>query len=285
MLVSMLRVFNSRMGQTALQEVQAPVIEISGEAAAGMPAAGAMALVPHGPMATAEYVKAGSQWAPAFVEDGIATVYVTGILAKGLSGMEKMCTGGVGPEDVARSLKAVAARADVRAIIMCINSPGGYIAGIPELGNLVASIQRSGKKIYAFNDGMICSAAYWMAAACTRILSPPLADVGSIGVYCVALDWSKFYEEAGVEVHVVKDGKFKGQGIEGTPITDEFLAQLKEDVQEIGTAFRSHVTAFRRVKREDMEGQSFSGQKASSRGLIDAFAADLEEVRRKIDAN
>jgi signal peptide peptidase SppA len=290
MLSSMIAVLNSRLGQTAFTDVRIddskPMPQLDAGQIQFLAGGGANAADPqHEIFAAAEYVKSGSPFAPAFIEDGVAIISVTGILAKGMSGFEKSCYGGVGPEDVARSLRAVKDREDVRGIILNVDSPGGYIHGIPELGDLVAQIQRSGKKIVAFTDGQMCSAAYWMAAGASAIYSARLADVGSIGVYCVALDWSKFYEKAGVSVNVIRDGKFKGEGVPGTEVTDEMIGRLQADVKEIGAAFRSHVTAFRRlVKQDSMEGQSFSGQKAAAVGLVDGILPDLTAVKAKMDS-
>ena len=59
------------------------------------------------PKLAADTLAGASEFAPATVDaDGIATIQVNGIIAKGASAFEKSCYGGVSPEDISRSLAA-----------------------------------------------------------------------------------------------------------------------------------------------------------------------------------
>jgi ClpP class serine protease len=79
---------------------------------------------------------------------------------------------------------------------------------------------------------------------------------------------------------VIKSGKFKGAGIEGTSLDESQLANLQESVDTIHSEFKAAVLMKRKmVKAEAMEGQTFSGKQAAAQGLVtglaDSFSAAL----------
>ena len=235
-------------------------------------------------LAAAQLLQGCSPWAPAALEDGIATVFICGVIAKGMTGMEKLCSGGVGPEDIARSLRVAAEATD--KIIAYIDSPGGTVGMIPELGDLVVSLRRSGKDIRVYSDGQICSAAYWLAAGAKGVYGTRLSSIGSVGVYVPWLDATEAYAKAGYKVEIIKDGKHKGDGYPGTALTEEAKKHILERVQTIGADFRNHVKSYRpRIAREDMEGLSYDGRQAATKGFLDGIVGGIEDVRRMLKAS
>ncbi len=78
-------------------------------------------------------------------------------------------------------------RDDIKAVFLDIDSPGGTVAGTPELAAAVASLNER-KPVYAFSSGLMCSAAYWIASQARAIYATPSAQVGSIGVVQAVID-------------------------------------------------------------------------------------------------
>lgn len=233
----------------------------------------------------APLIPGASQFAPATLDsNGIATISINGVIAKGATAIEKACYGGTGPEDITASFLAASADPSVRGIIAILDSPGGTVGGVRETANVIASIQADGKKpVFAFTDGLLASAAYWLASGSSRIYAAPLANIGSIGVYVPWVDSSARAAMQGLKVDVIKDGIHKGAGYPGTSITEEQRSMLQSQVNEIGAAFRAHVTAWRpRVPAEAMQGQSFHGIQAAKQGLIDGIVENLEQVKAKM---
>jgi ClpP class serine protease len=69
---------------------------------------------------------------------------------------------------------------DVSAIALDINSPGGYVDGVDEVAQAIAS---ASKPVTAYVGGMAASAAYWLATQADRLVAlSPASRVGSIGV-------------------------------------------------------------------------------------------------------
>ena len=213
-----------------------------------------------------------------YVQNGIGIIPVSGVIGKGLSPLEKMM-GAVDVDDISEAIDAFEEAPDVQKIAFQISSPGGTVTGVEELAIKIRGIS---VPTLAYTDTEMASAAYWLGSQADQVLSSPSATVGSVGVYLVVPDLSKAYEQMGVEMKVIKAGKFKAAGLEGTTLTEEQVANLQAGVDEIHGDFKRAVSAVRtRVKDEDMEGQVFSGRQAASRGLVTGLANSFREALAK----
>lgn len=203
----------------------------------------------------------------------IARIPVRGTIMKGATGMDMTC-GAVAPEMVARDLRAAAADARIKGIFLDVCSPGGYTVGVPELGRAVVEARRA-KPVLTYTDELIASAAYWFAAGSTAIYASDSARIGSIGCYTYLLDWSKYYEEAGVkpELIVSKGSDLKATGAPGLPLTQPQRAELQRSVDRINAAFHEHVAAHRgTVDPALLRGQCVDGLEARAGNLIDSVS-------------
>ena len=213
-----------------------------------------------------------------YVVDGIGVIPIVGVIGKGLSPMEKMM-GAVDVNDIADAVDAFAASPEVNSIALQISSPGGTVTGVEELANKVRNLQ---KPSMAYTDSEMASAAYWIGSATDRVVASPSSTVGSIGVYLAIPDYSKAAEMAGIKMVVLKSGKFKGAGIEGTSLNADQVSNLQASVDGIHTDFKAAVNAKRKmVQADSMEGQTFSGKQAASNGLVGALADSFSEALAK----
>ena len=212
-----------------------------------------------------------------YVVDGIGIIPVVGVIGKGLSPLEKMM-GAVDVNEISEALDAFAASPDVEKVALQISSPGGTVTGVEELANKVRSF---GKPTLAYTDSEMASAAYWIGSAADRVVASPSSTVGSVGVYMAIPDFSKAAEMQGIKMVVIKSGKFKGAGIEGTTLDEGQMANLQESVDEIHSEFKAAVLMKRKmVKAEAMEGQVFSGKQAAAQGLVTGLADSFSEALR-----
>jgi len=113
------------------------------------------------------------------------------------------------------------------------------------------------------------------------VTASPSATVGSVGCYIAIPDYSAAAEMAGIKMVVIKSGKFKGAGIEGTSLDEGQMANLQASVDEIHGEFKAAVLMKRKmVKAEAMEGQTFSGKQAAAQGLVTGLADSFSEALR-----
>jgi len=213
-----------------------------------------------------------------YVVDGIGVIPVVGVIGKGLSPLEKMM-GAVDVNDIADAVDAFAASPEVNSIALQISSPGGTVTGVEELANKVRNLK---KPTMAYTDSEMASAAYWIGSAADRLVASPSSTIGSIGVYLAIPDYSKAAEMAGIKMVVLKSGKYKGAGIEGTSLNADQIENLQASVDTIHADFKAAVNMKRKMVQADaMEGQTFSGKQASQIGMVTGLADSFTEALSK----
>jgi len=214
---------------------------------------------------------------------GVAVIPVQGVIGHKVGAIAKML-GAVDALDVMAAIELAADDDEVDTIILDIDSPGGTVAGVPELAETVEEVQASGtKKIYAYTDSQMASAAYWLAAGANGIFASPSADVGSVGVYLPVMDTSKALAEQGVQIEVFKSGKYKAAGFPGVPLGEEVRKHLQSEVMETYNEFSGFVRKFRPdLNYEALQGQTFTGRRAAEIGMIDGEAKNLDSLLQKL---
>ena len=212
-----------------------------------------------------------------YVVDGIGIIPVVGVIGKGLSPLEKMM-GAADINDISDQVDAFAANPEVEKIAFHVSSPGGTVTGVEELANKIRNL---GKPTMAYTDSEMASAAYWISSASDKVTASPSSSVGSVGVYMAIPDYSEAAKMAGIKMVVIKSGKFKGAGIEGTSLDENQMANLQEGVDTIHAEFKQAVNMKRKmVKAEAMEGQVFSGKQAAAQGLVTGLADSFNDALR-----
>lgn len=212
------------------------------------------------------------------LETEIAVVPVDGVIGKRLSRFERMFFGGADIDDITANLKSAAVNPDVSKIVMYYNSPGGTVTGVPELGQLIKEIDEK-KPVISFTDTLMASAAYWLASQARFVYAAPSADVGSVGVYSLYADATRFYENEGIKVNAISAGKYKLTGADFKVMSDEERTMLQADVDKIYNEFKRVVKNKRpNVSDEDLQGQVFDGETAVTKNLIDGNINSLDDL-------
>jgi len=216
-------------------------------------------------------------------ENGVAIIPVAGVIGHKVSPIAKML-GAVDTLDVIAAIELAAEDDEIDTIILDVDSPGGTVGGVPELAETVEEVQKSGaKKIYAYTDSMMASAAYWMAAGANGIFSAPSAEVGSVGVYLPVMDTSKALAEKGVTVEIFKSGKYKAAGFPGVALDEEVRKHLQLEVMETYNEFAGFVKKYRAdLNYEYLQGQTLTGRKAAEVGMVDGTAKNLDSLLQKL---
>lgn len=178
-------------------------------------------------------------------------------------------------------LRAAERDPSVERILIVVSSPGGVTNGV---GDLAAEVRRVGqvKPVDVYVDDLAASAALWAVSGARRIYAGESAFVGSIGVYAVVEDTSGAFSQEGVKVHVVSSAPpIKGAGIEGAPVTEEQLDDVRRLVLDSAALFLRDMATGRRVSPERAEtwhtGQLWIADEARGRGLVDEVAS-FEDV-------
>ena len=214
------------------------------------------------------------------VEDGIGTVSIEGPMLRKPDIFARVLMGATDSAEIGAALREASQRDDIKAVFLDIDSPGGTVAGTPELAAAVASINER-KPVYAFSSGLMCSAAYWIASQARAIYATPSARVGSIGVVQAVIDNTAALDARGIKVEVFAVGKYKAMGAPGTRLTDDHRELIQSNLAETAGEFHAAVLARgRAIPTEAMEGQTFSGRQAERFNLARMVSDRAEAMRR-----
>ena len=214
------------------------------------------------------------------VEDGVGIVAIEGPILRKPDAFSRILFGATDSEAIGEALREAGERPDVRAVFLDIDSPGGTVAGTPELAAAVAALNEA-KPVYAFSSGLMCSAAYWVGSQARAVYATPSARVGSIGVMQVVVDDSAALETRGLKVEVFAVGKYKSIGTPGTPLTEDQRELISSNLAETAAEFHGAVLARgRSIPAEAMEGQAFTGRQAQRFNLAGMVSDRAEALRR-----
>lgn len=213
---------------------------------------------------------------PYAMHGATAIIPVFGVIGKHLSALETMC-GGLDVDSLCRVVDMALYSDEVEQIVLWFHSPGGVVSGLPEAARFLAAANEQ-KSIFAYTDGMCCSAAYWLASQCENVFSAPSSSVGSIGVYLSWIDMSEAAESEGLHLELIKAGEFKAMGHPLKRLSEDERAMLQADVDEIWGYFKAAVTAKRDLDETTMQGQTFSWSAQLSTGLVDAHYDNIGEL-------
>jgi len=223
--------------------------------------------------------KARQALAPrATVDGGVGVLEINGVLAYRPDLGEMFFDGFEDSSEVLSAFRRLEADPEARAIVLNVNSPGGFSVGGAEIAD---AIFKSAKPTVTWAGGMMCSLAYWIGSQAGAVISARSAMVGSIGAYVSVVDYHRMLSNAGIEVKVFrnKEGTFKGAGMPGAPITEDHAAEFTRQAQRSFDVFRADVLRARAgIPEEAMQGQVFDGQQAKRNGLVDALG-DLDYAK------
>lgn len=206
------------------------------------------------------------------VKGRVGVIPVHGPLAQHMTS-ELMKADGTSCDFVSRALDALLADEGIGAIVLHCDSPGGYAFGIQELSDKIYSA-RAQKPIYAMADSMACSAAYWLASAAGVFCCTPGGEVGSVGVYAVHVDESLANELMGLNVSLIRAGKYKAEWGPWAPLSDDARAALQEAVDADYARFVDAVKRNRDTSADDVkanygQGRALAAPDALAAGMID----------------
>jgi protease-4 len=119
------------------------------------------------------------------------------------------------------------------------------------------------------------SGGYYIACAADSIVANPTTLTGSIGVFGVIPNFSKFYKnKLGITIDTVNTSKYADMGV-NRPLSTFEKNKIQKSVETIYTTFITHVGEGRGMSTtavdEIGQGRVWSGYDAKKIGLIDSY--------------
>lgn len=207
--------------------------------------------------------------------DGVAIIEISGVIAK-------RTWWGTSTATVRQAVVAALADRQVKAILLQIDSPGGSVDGLAELGDALYAA-RQVKPLYAQSVGMAASAAYYLGAQAEKFYAQRMDLIGSIGTRLMLYDFSKAFEDFGIRAIPIDTGKLKSAGAAGTKITDEQQTYFQSIVDNYYADFLAAIMRGRGMSAQTLraepigDGGVLPATQALSLGLIDGLQT-MEET-------
>lgn len=227
----------------------------------------------------------GLRSAPSYdVVNRVAIIPVAGTIVHKGGGMAAE-SGLASSQAIGQMVDRAAADDAVKSILLAIDSPGGTVAGTPELAAKVKAASQV-KRTVALADTMAASAAYWIGSQAREFYSTPSAQVGSIGVIAAHVDQSKLEEMAGLKTTLITSAPFKAELDPSNPLTDEAAGAVAANVQAYHAMFVKAVAEGRgvsvgRVESDFGQGRMKLAADAKTSGMIDGVQT-FEQVMKRL---
>jgi len=189
------------------------------------------------------------------------------------------------PEYVVDQLIEAEKNANVRAILLRVNSGGGSAAASQEIFEELKKIE---KPVVVSVSDICASGAYYIACAADEIVANRSSSVGSIGVIMQIPNLEKLYNKLGIEYTTIKQGEYKDVGSSDREITDEEEQLLRDQTFKVYEQFIKDVSDSRKIPvekvREIATGWVYLGTEALDLGLIDSIGTykDAEKLASQL---
>jgi signal peptide peptidase SppA len=192
--------------------------------------------------------------------------------------------------EIRRAVMQAAENPGVKGILLDIDSGGGAVNGVADTGDLIKAVDRQIKPVWAFTDGTMASAAYWLGSSARQVFASRTSVTGSIGVITTHMEYSKMLKEEGIGVTVVRAGEYKALANSVEPLSSVAQRQLQDQLNAAYEVFIGHVADARgtsvKLADEKMgQGREFFGEQAVTAGLVDGilpFDAVIDRFSNKV---
>lgn len=220
-------------------------------------------------------------------EQGVAVIPLTGVIVP-KADMFSEVSGGTSLDKFRAMWRDAQSMDAVRAIVLDVDSPGGMVAGVPEMAAEMRAM-RGRKPVVAVANTEMASGAYWLASQADQIVIGPSSQVGSIGVFTAHQDESVRNEQQGVRTTLVSAGKFKTEGNPFGPLDQGAAAHMQSIVDEYYGLFTRDVAKGRGIATQEVregygEGRVVTGSQALKLGMADARGSVEGVVHALLDA-
>ncbi len=177
-----------------------------------------------------------------------------------------------GDESQLKLIRDMRDEADVKAMIVRIDSPGGTTVGSEALYDELKAFGAK-KPIVAVMDSVAASGGYITALAADRIYARGNTITGSIGVIFSYPDVSQLLATVGVKMEEVKSGELKAEPSGTHPVPEKARIVMQEMVNDGFVWFKGLVAERRKLDAATVDrlsdGRVYSGRQALKEKLID----------------
>jgi protease-4 len=191
---------------------------------------------------------------------------------------------------VSKAILDAAKDADVDALILRIDSPGGSALASDEIWRAVEQARAYDKPIIASFSDLAASGGYYVATGADVIVSNGGTLTGSIGVFALRPVLGGALEKIGVRLESMTRGRYAEFLLGSEPLSEGAQRRLQSMVLETYQLFLERVAAGRSLGVDEVDavaqGRVWTGRQAQAAGLVDRIGglhAAVDEVRQALE--
>jgi protease-4 len=202
----------------------------------------------------------------------LALVYAVGDIVPGESQGGGLGGEFAGADTVAQALKAAREDDDYKAILLRVDSPGGFGPAADVIRREVELARKQKPVIVSMGD-YAASGGYYVTIGSDAVVAQPGTITGSIGVFSGKFTLRGLYDKLGITREAVSRGHYARLFSEYRPWSDEERAKIRAQNEAFYEDFVGKVAAGRGKTRDEIDavaqGRVWTGAEAVSRGLVD----------------
>jgi protease-4 len=201
-------------------------------------------------------------------------VFASGDIISGEGGVD-IITGSrfIGSETMVKALRTVREDKSVKAVVLRVDSPGGFALASDMIWREVNRLRESDKPLVVSVGDLAASGGYYLACPGDSIIANPGAVVGSIGIFGGKLALDSLYHKLGLDFAVLKRGENADIYSSARRFTPEQRAKMQDDVEQGYAIFVERVAQGRGMTAAEVDsvgqGRMYSGERGIDRGLVD----------------
>jgi protease-4 len=233
-----------------------------------------------------KYMLAGITHGDSFPGSGdrVALIYVEGtIMGDSAAGSSPWSGMTVSSVELVQALEKARTSADIKAVLLRINSPGGSAAASNEIYDEIVKVKADKPVVVSMGD-VCASGGYYISSPASYIFTSPSTLTGSIGVLFDVMEFSGLMEKYGVRSDTVKAGEFKDIGSPTRPMKDNERQMLQQMLDQVHEQFIQAVATGRSMELDEVRklatGMIYTGETAVQLKLADELGG-LEAAKDK----
>jgi len=206
------------------------------------------------------------------VVEGVGVVTIRGSMVAGSEGIWGSYWGVVGYDDI-RNAIIVGLNSGVTEFLFDYDSPGGQVKGIMELSDFIKELD---VKTVSFTGGLAASGGLWLATASDTFYASRMAEVGSLGVIAITMEYTELLKDQGISAKVFKSTPLKAAGNPYEKLSDDAVAQIQKNIDDTHMFFVREIAENRGLTEEYVSenianGKTWFAAEANALNLIDGI--------------
>lgn len=217
-------------------------------------------------------------------KEKIALIYATGTIMTGESGSEFYVGETMGDNTIASAIRNARENKDIKAIVLRINSGGGFAFASEIIWREVAltTTGENKKPVIVSMSDIAASGGYFIACPADEIFANPATTTGSIGIYSGKVNLNGLFEKLGIKFQHIKRGENAGMYTSTRGFTDKEREKMIYTMEGGYDRFITRVAEGRDMTKDEVDdigrGRVWTGRQGVEKGIVDKLGGLFDAI-------